>query len=238
MNKEENIEKLEAKDDAVQKEEVKPTKKKKAVGFLTILAILFILGLIRIVTAVRNYTVDKPIIYLYPEEEIEISVTLGKKDNLTHTYPKYIEEWNVIAKPNGDLMDSKTGRSYYALYWEGVNQIKPNLEEGFVVKGEEIISFLEEKLEILGLNKKEANEFIIYWLPQLESNSYNFIRFQTIEEIDENMPLTIIPTPDTLIRIMMEFKALQTPIKVREQILETVVRKGYVAVEWGGTKIK
>ena len=41
----------------------------------------------------------------------------------------------------------------------------------------------EEKLAILGLNEREAEEFIIYWLPKLESNKYNYIRFATEEEI-------------------------------------------------------
>lgn len=30
----------------------------------------------------------------------------------------------------------------------------------------------EEKLEILGLNYKETEEFIVYWLPKLEQNEY------------------------------------------------------------------
>ena len=64
---------------------------------------------------------------------------------------------------------------------------------------------------------------------------YNYIRFATREEIDTNMPLTIKPEPDTTIRV---FKGLENSIKVEEQSLETPGRKGFVAVEWGGTEIK
>ena len=116
----------------------------------------------------------------------------------------------------------------------GNNEIK---EDGFIVKGEEVASFLEEKLEILGLNYKEKEEFIVYWLPELEKNKYNYIRFQTIEEINSNMELFIEPKPDTLIRIMMEYKPLDKKIKVKQQELTKVERKGYTVVEWGGTKI-
>ncbi len=144
----------------------------------------------------------------------------------------------MIAKPNGDLIDCKTERNLYALYWEGINTVEPNMEEGFIVKGEDTIKFLEEKLEVLGLNQREANEFIIYWLPKLESNKYNFIRFQTEEEINNNMPLEITPVPDTVIRVVMEYKALEEPIQVQEQQLETPERTGYTVVEWGGTEIK
>ena len=67
---------------------------------------------------------------------------------------------------------------------------------------------------------------------------YNYIRFATREEIDTNMPLTITPEPDTTIRVLMEYKGLENSIKVEEQSLETPGRKGFVAVEWGGTEIK
>ncbi|MGN1329948.1 MAG: hypothetical protein ACI4VN_01245, partial [Clostridia bacterium] len=35
---------------------------------------------------------DKPIIYLYPEEETQVTIKLGKPESLTCTYPKYEEE--------------------------------------------------------------------------------------------------------------------------------------------------
>lgn len=183
-------------------------------------------------------SIDKPVIYLYPIEETEVTVKVGNPQNLTHTYPKYENEWRVLAKPNGDLKDLKTGRNLYALYWEGISTIEPNMKEGFVVKGEDTIKFLEEKLEILGLNEREAEEFIVYWLPKLESNKYNFIRFQTEEEINNNMPLEITPKPDTVIRILMEFKGIEEPIQMQEQKLSTPQRKGFTVVEWGGTEIK
>lgn len=180
----------------------------------------------------------KPIIYLYPQAETEVTVKVGNPQNLTHTYPKYENEWQVLAKPNGDLKDIKTGRNLYALYWEGINTVEPNMTEGFIVKGEDTIKFLEEKLEVLGLNEREAEEFIVYWLPKLESNKYNFIRFQTEEEINNNMPLEITPKPDTIIRIVMEFKGLEEPIQIKEQKLNTLQRTGFTVVEWGGTEIK
>ena len=180
----------------------------------------------------------KPIIYLYPEEETEISVIVGNPENLTHTYPKYNNGWNIIAKPNGELIDLKSGRTLYSLYWEGINTVSPNMTEGFIVEGKSTIEFLEEKLAILGLSQREANEFIIYWLPQMENNIYNFIRFQNMEEINNNMPLQITPSPDNIIRVMMEFKALDKEINVKEQLLETPQRNGFIVVEWGGTEIK
>ena len=133
----------------------------------------------------------------------------------------------------------ETGRNLYSLYYESKNAVNFKIEdEGFVVKGEDTAKFLEEKLEILGLNEREAEEFIIYWLPKLEENKYNYIRFASKEEIEENMPLEISPKPDTTIRVLMTYKGLENKIEVREQKLEQQERKGFVAVEWGGTEIK
>lgn len=182
---------------------------------------------------------DKPIIYLYPEEETQVTIKLGKPESLTCTYPKYEEEsgWKVTAKPDGTLTYDKTGQELYSLYWEGKNNIDIDETEGFVIKGEESSKFLEEKLEKLGLTPRESEEFIVYWLPKLEANKYNFIRFETIEKINEEMPLEIEPQPDTVIRVLMEFKGLEEYKEVKEQKLETPERNGFVVVEWGGTEL-
>ena len=184
-------------------------------------------------------SVDKPIIYLYPTEESEISVKLLKENNITCSYPKYKDEWKVFAKPNGDLTDLNSGKNLYSLYYECKNDTDIDVNDyGFVVKGEDTIKFLEEKLAVLGLTERETEEFIVYWLPKLEANKYNYIRFASIDEINENMPLEISKQPDSLIRVLMIFKGLDEPITVQEQKLETPERTGFVAVEWGGTEIK
>ena len=179
----------------------------------------------------------KPLIYLYPEKDMNIEVKLGNEKYLTTSYPKYNGSWKVLAKPNGDLIDLNTGRYLYGLYWEGSNHKAEIKEDGFVVKKEDTISFLEEKLSILGLTEKEADEFIIYWLPKLEENNYNYIRFETIEEINNYMPLEVNPVPDTIIRILMDFKGLDSPIEIKEQVLTTIERVGFTLVEWGGSII-
>ena len=202
------------------------------------IAFVCIIGFVFSVPEPEDWSAAKPIIYLYPTEQTEVTVKLGNPQKLTHTYPKYADKWQVIAQPNGDLTDIQTKRSLYALYWEGINHNQPDITTGFVVKGEDTISFLEEKLAVLGLNEREANEFIIYWLPRLESSPYNLIYFKTIAEQDKNMPLYISPKPDTVIRVMMAFKNLKEPIDVTEQILpETPQRNGFTVVEWGGTDL-
>ena len=212
---------------------------KNVLKILDIIVLLAIFFMYIIKEDSRNsLSLDKPIIYLYPETEQEVSVKLGNPEKLSCSYPKYEDGWRVLAKPNGDLMDLATGRNLYALYWEGKNYNFSNGKDGFMVKSEDSAKFLEEKLEILGLNEREAEEFIVYWLPKLEANPYNFIRFLSDEEIREYMPLNITPEPDTTIRVMMEYKKVDFPYEVEEQELMTPERKGFTVVEWGGSEIK
>lgn len=181
----------------------------------------------------------KPIIYIYPKQEQNVKVTLGSSDKLLVSYPVYNNGWNVLAKKDGTLIDNKTNRELYSLYYESENNINFKIEnEGFVISKEEIIPFLEEKLEILGLNPREQEEFIIYWLPILQKNNYTYIRFATNEEINNNMPLQVEPAPNTMIRVLMIFKGLEEKINVKEQPLQKVTRNGYTVVEWGATIIE
>lgn len=183
----------------------------------------------------NEYKAYKPIIYLYPEEKTEVIVRLGHPEKLTTTYPKYNDSWHVVAEPNGMLTELNTNRKLYALYWEGKNTPKKDLTEGFVIKGEDTATFLEEKLRILGLTDEEKNEFIIFWLPKMEKNKYNYIRFESLQEINDNMPLEISPKPDTIIRVMMDVKSLDEKLEVKPQELITPTREGFTVVEWGGT---
>ena len=110
------------------------------------------------------------------------------------------------------------------------------MTEGFCVKGEDTAAFLEDALEKLGLNRKEANEFIVYWLPLMEQNPYNIISFQT-DAYTNAAPLEITPAPDTLIRVFMAWQASDIPVTPEAQELSAPARTGFTVVEWGGTEI-
>ena len=203
-----------------------------------IAVVMLVIAIYRAVIYVPNSNSDvmyKPLIYIYPEEETKVSVKLGYPEKLTTTYPLYNNSWEVLARPDGTLIDDN-GREYYGLYWEGIRKDKIDFKDGFAVSREDLIPFLEEKLAILGLNARESNEFVIYWLPRLQKNKYSLIRFATKEEIDKEMPLNITPEPETLIRVFMEFKGLDEKITINEQELNKVERNGYTVVEWGGTE--
>ncbi len=180
---------------------------------------------------------EKPVIYLYPTTEQLVNVRLSYDGQLLHAYPDYPPEaWQVIAKPSGELVNAQTGRSHYCLFWEGIDNHEYRLNEGFVVAGKDTACFLELTLATLGLSEREANEFIIYWLPRLERNAFNVISFPS-EEYSHYARLQITPTPDTLIRVFMVFKPVAAPIDISPPTLKPITRHGFTVVEWGGTEL-
>lgn len=178
----------------------------------------------------------KPVIYLYPENETDVTVRLDYAGKLTCTYPAYKDGWKVSADPDGTLTDAD-GQTYNYLYWEGVNRVDYDFSEGFCVAGSDTAVFLEDALSRLGLTRREANEFIVYWLPLMQDNPYNLISFQT-DTYTEEAKLSIDPTPDTLLRVFMAWKPLQSAADIPVQDLTTTERTGFTVVEWGGCQVK
>ena len=140
----------------------------------------------------------------------------------------------MLAHPNGDLYD-KNNNYYYALYWDELEPMNVDFTEGFYVTKDNAITFLEEKLSIIGLNNRERNEFIMYWLPKLEQNEKSLVYFELTEERQANNELIIEPKPDSLLRVNMHIKKVDKEVNIKEQTLNKFERKGFVAVEWGGT---
>ena len=184
----------------------------------------------------NKYTAAKPVIYLYPETETEVSVKLTLDGELTCTYPSYENGWTVTASPDGTLTDAD-GQTYNYLYWEGEGDKDYDLSRGFCIKGQDTAQFLEWALAELGLTRREANEFIVYWLPLMQNNPYNIIAFQG-EAYTDSARLEISPAPDTLIRVFMTWKASDTPAVIEEQPLQAPSRVGFTVVEWGGAEMK
>ena len=54
---------------------------------------------------------EKPVIYLYPEQETDVRVTLDLAGELTCAYPAYGDGWSVRAMPDGTLTD-ESGQTY------------------------------------------------------------------------------------------------------------------------------
>ena len=179
---------------------------------------------------------EKPVIYLYPETETRVTVKLDLPGELTCTYPAYDGGWTVTAAPDGTLTDEH-GRTYNYLYWEGEGTEAYDFSKGFCVAGSDTAAFLEDALDRLGLTRREANEFLVYWLPRMQDNPYNLIAFQQ-EAYTESAKLTVSPRPDSVLRVFMAWKPLARPVDVPAQTLPGFERRGFTLVEWGGAEVR
>ena len=177
----------------------------------------------------------KPIIYLYPEEETEVTVKLDLDGDLTASWPAYGEGWQVTAQPDGTLTD-RDGNEYSYLFWEGQSGREYDFSQGFCVAGEDTGAFLRQILSEMGLTPKEYNEFIVYWLPLMQESPYNLISFQG-EAYEESARLTVTPEPDSLLRVFMAWKALEEPVEIAAQTFVPFAREGFTVVEWGGCRV-
>jgi hypothetical protein len=90
----------------------------------------------------------------------------------------------------------------------------------------------------LGLNAQESADFIEYWQQKLPQSPYIRLTWLDTSDMDQLAPLTVLPKPDTSIRIFLDFAPLDNPISLIPQKLSAPVRRGFTLVEWGGLRIK
>lgn len=207
----------------------------------------------------------KPVIYLYPKEPTKVSVKFQTPPEFTVDIPPYADFWQVLAQPDGSLTNlkpeltdcrqidfSKKGSEYAKeacekniypyLYWAGNVNSKdyPTIDGGWIVGKNDLSMFLDSKLTEVGLNEKEKNDFMSYWLPDMMIKNAPYYRISFLQTNDLNFlfPMTVSPNPDTIFRIFLDYVPLvDKPQNLpKPQVLNKLVRNGFTLVEWGGLK--
>ena len=176
----------------------------------------------------------KPVIYLYPEHATEVSVYLEPQGGFSYTEPQYDNGWKVLAQPDGTLTEIQSGKQYPYLFWEGRGGIYEQPKKGFVVAQSNVHTFLLSSLTKLGLNTKEIANFVEFWEPRMQGSPYYFVSFLGTQAMDTLAPMLVVPKPDTIIRILMDFSPLNKPVQVEPVQLHSIPREGFTVIEWGG----
>ncbi|EAY07345.1 Ubiquitin family protein [Trichomonas vaginalis G3] len=188
----------------------------------------------------------KPVIYLYPEEETDVTVNIKAKDGeFSFVYPSFDHDstWHVHAFPNGDLVHH--GHHHPCLFWESLfypsfdngnnndNENDNENREGFVIEGRQVVSFFEDTLRHINLSDREIFDFITFWCPKLIDMKYIKITFH-FDDYCSQFPLSISPSPRHVNRIFFCATPLSTHISLRRPNLPTFSRDGFTVIEWGG----
>ncbi|MFI5204360.1 MAG: hypothetical protein ACHQF2_07670, partial [Flavobacteriales bacterium] len=186
-----------------------------------------------------NAVAEKPVIYLYPAEKTEVSVSVKPAGEFLLTYPEYNNGWNVTAYPDGTI--ESAGKKYNYLFWEAsVTSVLPDDKNiGSVVEKDNLMSFLESSLTAMGLTSKEQQDFITYWYPQMAANDKNLVRFLVNDECNTVSTMQIMPEPDHVLRVYMVWMNAEgkDESSLQPQTFPTFTRSGFTVVEWGGMKM-
>ncbi|EAX96604.1 Ubiquitin family protein [Trichomonas vaginalis G3] len=177
----------------------------------------------------------KPVIYLYPKEEIDAKVSIKINDgDFSFVYPSFDKDntWNVKALPSGEIVHR--GKKMRYLFWETLFYPNLNMDKGFIIKGEDSVSFFEDKLKFMNLNDAEICDFITYWCPKLCGYKYVKVCFH-FENFDDMCPMNVEPKPDNINRVFFAALPLESPCDIEPQELPTFNRDGFTVIEWGGT---
>ncbi|MDH4472648.1 MAG: hypothetical protein QE487_08550 [Fluviicola sp.] len=184
---------------------------------------------------------DKPVIYLYPTANLEVTTTVKPNGKFLFTYPTYENGWKGTAHPDGSI--TIADKNYPYLFWEGSHKMTAadmDLTKGYMVKGDSITAFLERNLTQMGLNDREMTDFITYWGPRMAGNGQQFVQFIFNDECNRFADLSISPAPAQIFRVYMIWAPVPDGVVMMPQPQEfkTVKRDQFYAIEWGGSEVK
>jgi hypothetical protein len=135
---------------------------------------------------------------------VDIDCTLHLNDpqlTITAQYPQMNDAtnntWNGRVNNRGRINLTNNTRNYFQLFYEvryppntiQFQQQKLQQTLQFIVRGNHVEKFLEKMItDCMKYNVKESNDYITFFLPQMEHNSYNLIQFL----INDQIPWTSI----------------------------------------------
>ena len=180
----------------------------------------------------------KPVIYLYPETDTEVEVTVETENGLSFSYPVYANGWKGIAHPDGSM--TIAGKTYPYLFWEAdklLSESLMNQSSGYIVNKESVIAFLESSLTSMGLRAKEQTDFITFWGPQLMEHEEVFLYFIWNEEVDQLSTLTVSGEPRINRLYMVWSSEIRDLTTALPKPLPVFDRSGFDVFEWGGMEL-
>ncbi|MBR5756186.1 MAG: hypothetical protein IKX96_01370 [Firmicutes bacterium] len=177
--------------------------------------------------------VYKPNIYIYPDEEADVTVKFAIPGLLTNVIPDYTEFWSVTAAPSGKLTDANGARYDYLFYEMDIQPQLVPLNNAFLVPADSRTEVFTEMLKGYGLNDKEIADFCEFWTDKLESGK-TYLAYEILtEDVDALMPIEIGPQPDSVLRLWFCFVEYEGQDFVQAQPA-AFTRDGFTVVEWGG----
>ncbi len=188
----------------------------------------------------------KPALYLYPPYKADLNVRVLPNGKITTSIPEHgTFGWNVTAYPSGEIESS--GKPYPYLYYETelLGVVPP--EKGWIVDRKNLGEFFVNILPQVGLNDKEREDFISYWVPKLNDylSTYDgeiyprlFVGLLPLDQLNQLERIEFSAKPDEFLRVRFYFEKIEglnhigvSPPDLSDYQIE---RTGFTAVDWGG----
>lgn len=174
----------------------------------------------------------KPNIYLYPIEEMDVTLVFPIESRLLTVIPDYHQTWEVKVKPSGEIKENN--QSYAYLFYESMTTVTHfQKQNGWVIPAENRVEVFEDILQAYHFNQTEIDDFIEFWDERLDDTQVYIMYPQDTKAVDLAMPLDVYPTPDSIYRLWFIFEAFDDQIITSPQITP-INRSGFTLVEWGG----
>lgn len=170
-------------------------------------------------------------IYIYPQEEIElnVSLTFPNGGSVISSIPKYDNVWNIKVDSNGVI-----NNIYKYLYYECTAPDLCQYEEGWSMHKDSLTMFFLKNLSQTGFSQREIEDFIDYWIPLLNSSEYYAIYPQYKVELSSIVEIVFSSQPDNLLRLFYTIKECAKDFRAPNlPIIPKFNRNGFYVVEWG-----
>lgn len=176
------------------------------------------------------FSVDKPNIYIYPEQKTFLNVTLNypKGGEVIASIPEYGSGWNVTVDTSGQI-DGK----YDYLFYESEQPDVWQMDQGWCIKTENMASFFTQNLGAYGFKGREIDDFNEYWIPRLRRAEYYMLFPQTNEIINSVIQLNFSETPDNILRLFYLVQESDVNVSIEAPEIGAFNREGFFVTEWG-----
>ena len=176
--------------------------------------------------------VYKPNIYIYPEQEIQLLVSLAfpKGGSVMLSIPEYNDGWNITVDTLG-MID----KTYTYLFYESQQPDVWQMKEGWCIKQENLQAFFEDNLSKYGFGEREITDFTAYWIPRFQSSLYYSVFPQTDSLINSVIELSFSEKPENILRLFYVVieSDIDTSGRLTEPFIAPFKRENYFVSEWG-----
>jgi hypothetical protein len=180
---------------------------------------------------INNTKSYKPNIYIYPEKEISLKVSIAfpKGGSVDKSIPEYNDGWYVKVDSTG-----KIDNTYGYLFYESTQPDGWQHKSGWLIEKDSLKDFFQENMVAYGFNAIEIKDFTDYWIPKFTAYKYYMIYPQEKDIIDNLIEVSYSVKPDNILRLFYMVKGTNEKLRAEKPLVNnSFKRDGFYTAEWG-----